>query len=222
MQQKIQESLAMPLNYIASEYYEFKTKSKYDDASDAISGTHAQRLLTRAIAAIERATGKNSVYYEQAIGEFNKKGNAHLRLASIIGIVDAARVDIEAGYLQSFEQLIHSEIFADYLEMAGHLIETGYKDAAAVIAGSTLEAHLKQLCEKYEVDIENGGKPKKADALNAELVKASAYSKLDQKNVTAWLGLRNNAAHGSYGEYDIQQVRLFLAGIQAFITRNPA
>jgi peptidoglycan/xylan/chitin deacetylase (PgdA/CDA1 family) len=72
MRQKVEDSLAMPLNYIASEYYDSKTKSKYDDASDVISDTHAQRLMTRAIAAIERATGKKSVYYEQAIGEFNK------------------------------------------------------------------------------------------------------------------------------------------------------
>ncbi|MEY4589075.1 MAG: hypothetical protein RL497_1151 [Pseudomonadota bacterium] len=34
--------------------------------------------------------------------------------------------------------------------MAQHLLVDGYKNAAAVVCGSTLEAHLKQLCKKQE------------------------------------------------------------------------
>ena len=58
--------------------------------------------------------------------------------------------------------------------------------------------------------------------LNAELIKSNAYSKLDQKNVTAWLGLRNSAAHGCYTDYDKQQVSLLISSIRDFLTRNPA
>jgi hypothetical protein len=64
--------------------------------------------------------------------------------------------------------------------------------------------------------------PKKADTTNAHLVKASAYSKLDQKNLTAWLDLRNKAAHGHYAEYQKEQVALMIDGIRSFITRCPA
>jgi hypothetical protein len=102
------------------------------------------------------------------------------------------------------------------------MIGCSNKNAAAVIAGSTLEVHIKQLCAKHSVSTQSNGKPKKADTLNADLVKASAYSKLDQKNVTAWLGLRNDAAHGNYKEYDKQQVKLLINSIRDFITRNPA
>lgn len=59
-----------------------------------------------------------------------------------------------------------------------------------------------------------------ADTLNAEIVKAGGYIKLDQKNVTAWLDLRNDAAHRNYSAYDKNQVKLLVAGIQDFITRN--
>lgn len=82
--------------------------------------------------------------------------------------------------------------------MADHLTANGHKDAAAVLAGSTLEAHLRQLCSKQGVSTTFSGIPMKVDTINAELVKAGAYSKLDQKNITAWLGLRNDAAHGNY------------------------
>ena len=214
--------LLKQLEDIASEYHQYLSQSQYDDASDVISDTKVQQMLTRTLAAIERATGKNSVYFEQAKSTLSSKNHSWGHLAALIGIAESAKLDIDSGYMVSLEELIHSEVFSDFLEMADYLQSTGYKDAAAVIAGSTLEAHIKQLCVKYGVSIQNNGKPKKADTLNADLVKASAYSKLDQKNVTAWLGLRNDAAHGNYHEYDKQQVKLLINSIRDFITRNPA
>ena len=104
--------------------------------------------------------------------------------------------------------------------MARHLLDSGYKDAAAVIAGSSLEAHLRQLAKRWDVEV--GVEPRKADAINADLAKADAYSKLDQKNVTAWLDLRNKAAHGQYAEYQKEQVALMIDGIRDFLTRCPA
>ena len=110
--------------------------------------------------------------------------------------------------------------------MSQHLLNEGYKDAAAVIAGSSLDAHLRQLCERSGIGsvVSSGGTTtyKKADRLNSDLAAANIYSKLDQKNVTAWLNLRNKAAHGRYAEYESPQVSLLISGIRDFITRNPA
>jgi hypothetical protein len=106
------------------------------------------------------------------------------------------------------------------------LLDEGYKDAAAVIAGSALESHLRQLCMKNSIAIEvnpsKGIQPKKADSMNSDLGNANAISKLDQKNVTAWLDLRNKAAHGRYADYTRDQVVLLIAGVRDFVTRNPA
>lgn len=62
--------------------------------------------------------------------------------------------------------------------------------------------------------------PKKADTLNADLVKAGAYNILDQKSVTSWLDLRNKAAHGNYSDHTQEQVNLMLQGTLEFIGRN--
>jgi hypothetical protein len=62
----------------------------------------------------------------------------------------------------------------------------------------------------------------KSDHMNSDLAKSNAYSKLDQKNVTAWLDLRNKAAHGQYNEYNADQVVLLISAIREFVTRNPA
>ena len=139
-----------------------------------------------------------------------------------VGIARALLSDIQNGYLKSIEELLHSDVFGDYLAMAMHLLEKDYKDAAAVLTGGTLEVHLRNMCSKHNISSERNGKAKKADDLNSELAKQGVYSKLDQKNVTAWLGLRNNAAHGHYSEYTKDQVALFLQGVRDFITRHPA
>ena len=110
--------------------------------------------------------------------------------------------------------------------MAEYLLEEGYKDPAAVITGSTLEEHLRKLCIKNGIDIEimSKGKlkPKKADSLNSELAKQGVYSKLELKSVTAWLDLRNKAAHGEYSKYKENQVKQLIIGVRDFIIRNPA
>jgi hypothetical protein len=148
--------------------------------------------------------------------------STHALIPWQVGIVKSLLDDIRCGYLKSAEELIHGEVFSDFLEMADYLLANGYKDSAAIVTGSTLEAHLRQLAAKAGVDVELNGKPKKASQLNDELTKAGAYSKLDQKNVTAWLDLRNDAAHGHYEKYTKEQVGLLISGIRDFITRVPA
>lgn len=142
-----------------------------------------------------------------------------------IGIINNIIAEIENGWINTIKSLVSAEIFNDFLEMAEHLLDTGYKDPAAVMVGSVLEEHLRQLCNKYDIDttVEKDDKliPLKADRLNSELAKANIFNKLDQKNITAQLDLRNNAAHGKYNEYDINHVKLMYGFVTNFISRNP-
>ena len=184
-----------------------------------------EEFITRCGALIYRITGPNSPYAVRLsnLGE----GASEILAAKVMGTGTALQADLKAGYLETASELIHGEVFRDYLEMADHLLASDYKDAAAVVAGSTLEVHLRQLCQKsgIEIEVKDGQgnlRPKKADRMNADLAGASAYSKLDQKNVTAWLDLRNKAAHGKYDEYSSGQVALLNQGVHDFISRNPA
>ena len=210
------------LEAVIKEHADGVSRSRHDDASDIFSETDIHDLQTRCFAAIQRSVGKDSVYYEQAVEIGNRPSHVYDHVAGQVGVAKSLLSDIKNGYLKSLEEIIHGDVFGDFLEMADHLTENGYKDAGAVTAGSTLEAHLRQLCAKHGMATTAGGKPKKADTINAELVKAGAYSKLDQKNITAWLGLRNDAAHGNYAAYDAKQVTLFISSIRDFITRVPA
>ena len=224
MSQQFIEQLDSILGY----YDSLKSRSRYEDLSD-LGETVAYELITRARAAIERISGRDSAYFEQLqeiLHIERKYVHDFGRLAMIMGIVRSLRADLQAGYLSSASELIRGDLFADFLEMAEYLLGAGYKDAAAVIAGGTLEAHLRQLCVKNNIATEittpKGNKAKRAEQMNADLYNNHIYSKLDQKSVTAWLDLRNKAAHAKYDEYSADQVALLISGIRDFITRNPA
>lgn len=184
-------------------------------------------FLTSARAVVHRITGKNSPYTKSLEEIMGRNWGDDSKIVYILGVIESLANDYDSGYLESYSELIHGETFGNFLEMADHLFEEGYKDAAAVIAGSTLEEHLRQLCKKNSIDIEITNTkgdlvPKKADKMNSDLASTSVYEKLDQKSVTAWLDLRNKAAHGRYTEYSKEQVQLMISGIRDFLMRNRA
>ena len=211
--------LVKQLESLLKKYSDLINSSKHNDLSD-LPKQERQSLVTRSIAAINRITGENSTYSKEVGRILADTPPLHRHTSSILGIVLALKEDLEAGYIKTLVELVHADIFANFLDMAYHLQLSGYKDASAVLTGSTLESHIKELCVKHDIDIEFNGRPIKTDKLNSDLVKAEVYSKLDQKNVTAWLDLRNKAAHGNYEEYTKEQVDLLISSVRDFIGRT--
>lgn len=183
-----------------------RARSQYDDLSDLGEGIHAE-VNAIVTATIDRLAPAGSVYRNGRV------------LRDKVGSLRALRRDYDEGYLSTVQGLIRAELFADFLEMAGHLLEQGYKDPAAVLVGGVLEEHLRALCSARSIPVEVSGRPKKTDTMNSDLSRAGVYNKLDQKNVTAWLDLRNKAAHGQYDEYTREQVGTMLSGVSEFTAR---
>jgi hypothetical protein len=192
-----------------------------------------QEVLTLACAAIDRLAPPGSAYREQKEKAFKGPFLSVARSreeeieARLQGVLRALRADYEAGRLRTFQQMVHADLFADFLEMADHLLEQGYKDAAAVTAGAVLEEHLRKLCGLHSVatavpDAAGMERPKKLDTMNTDLVKASAYDNIERQSVQAWAAVRNAAAHGEYTKYDAGQVRGMIDGIRGFIARHRA
>lgn len=173
---------------------------------------------------IERVYGKEHTHFAQ----FTAKTESHFFSDSerALAILAAIRSELTGGWLFDIKGLVAAELFSDFLDQSEYLLEQGYKDAAAVMIGSVLEEHLRQLCLRHEVqvaDIKDGKSvPRKADRLNSELARIAVYSALDSKQVTAWLGLRNNAAHGNYDQFTKEQVHNLLRGVIEFMTRVAA
>lgn len=124
----------------------------------------------------------------------------------------AAKSDFQGGYLTSIKNLVQAEIFDSELDQARELLSSGYKGPAAVVAGVVLETSLKDLCDQHSIP------HSKLDTMNAELVKAGVYTKLHQKQVTALADIRNNAAHGNWTLFTIEDVTKMIQDVERFIS----
>lgn len=186
----------------------------------SVNGELFNELRTSSLSYIKNLYGSEHPYFLDFNDRVQQSRPSQTEYAR--GILKAIKNEIDGGWLVTMKGLISAEIFSDFLEMADHLLKEGYKDPASVMIGSVLEEHLRLLCIKNGIpnDDPKNGRPKKADLLNSELGNAAIYNKLDQKNVTAWLDLRNKAAHGKYGEYNKQQVEFMLQAVTEFMTRN--
>lgn len=180
-----------------------------------------QSLITRSIASIQRISGTNSTYSKEAERLVKHHIHIHKYTTSIMGVVQALKEDLEAGYLDTLTKLVQADIFSDFLEMGEYLLTEGYKDASAVIIGGVLEDTLRKIAEKNEISVKNEkGKLLTIEPLNTELAKNSVYDKLTQKQITSWADLRNNAAHGHYEKFDKKQVEMMLLFVQSFCSSS--
>ena len=170
-----------------------------------VDGELFNELRTSSLSFIKNLYGENNPFYQEFDKYSIRPEPSDVEQAR--GILKGIKSEIDNGWLVTVKGLVSAEIFSDFFEMAEHLLAEKYKDPAAVMIGSVLEENLRQLCNRNSIPIsdEKAGKAgkvtaKKADLLNSELAAKSVYNILDQKNVTAWLDLRNKAAHGKYSE----------------------
>lgn len=181
-------------------------------------------LLTKMSSTIIQLSPPNSIYRTE-VHDFNRIFHSkwHYALNGLMGILYALRHDYQSGYLKTFYEIVHADIFSNFLDMGDYLLEEGYKDATAIVVSGVLEQHLRNLCSKNDIPLVNEkNKPLKASVMNDSLSSKSVYSKTDQKTVLSWLSIRNDAAHGNYENYEKEQVLLMLQGVRDFISRNPA
>jgi hypothetical protein len=209
---RIDAALALPEPALAA--------SPHEDLSGGLSTDRIHEIYLRMLAAARQVVPPGTPFSDDvdriALPERTWDG---LRILSLSAVLRAVKAEYEDGYLSRVEELVRADVFSDFLEMAEELLDKGYKDAAAVIAGSVLEERLRELSTAFGVDTEVNGRPVKADKLNADLAKAGAYNKLQQKVVTALIDLRNNAAHGNYDEYTSEQVTSMIRDIRSFLAR---
>lgn len=177
---------------------------------------------------------KTLIRMRTALNRLAPPGSAYLIAVNsddfydLAAAVQALRDDYAGDYLQTFRELLNADLFSDFLGMAEYLLQDErLKTPAAVLAGGVLEEHLRKLCAKHGIDVEStdgSGKvhPKRADAMNTDLRKAGVYGQNDQKQVTAWLGIRNSAAHAKHDEFDEAQVTNLIMGVRTFVSRFPA
>src|SRR4051812_7756631 len=70
-----------------------------------------------------------------------------------LGIMMAAKDDYENGYLFNTRAIIQAEVFDEFLDQACELLQAGYYQPAAVVAGAVLEDGLRKLCVRRGITL---------------------------------------------------------------------
>jgi hypothetical protein len=141
------------------------------------------------------------------------------------GQLEALRRDIEADALVDFAAIVRADLHADMLTQGDHLLAEGYRLAATVIIGATLEDHLRKLAPKHGVPTADAkGAPAKLANINDQLAKAGAYAAPKRDEIASWIRLRNEAAHNEPAAqgHDDAQIRRMLDGVRALVSSHPA
>ena len=186
------------------------------------------RMVTKIRAAIKRIVGSESEYYNRIalLTERTKPSSLFDNLDEVIGVLEALLEDLKSGYLKTLHEIIQANLFSDFMKQAEYFLVEGYKDAAAVIAGSTLEHHLRKLCDKHSIDLTKS----KGDSLISkgmgelkdELARKKVIPSSDINLLTSWIQIRNKAAHGEYDGYHKDEVCLMIQGINLIISKYKA
>lgn len=179
-------------------------------------------------ACIARYAPPGSQYAKAADSIDGVSGEKGFPVQNLTGILQALISDYENDRFGTFEELVHAAVFDDLLEQARYLMAEGYMLPSAVIAGATLEEHLRQLADRHGIPLaitKNGrSSPKAASLLNDDLLKVHAYSQPEWRQNQVWIDIRNDAAHGKpeFANRTKSEIEKMVDGVREFIMRYPA
>ena len=167
----------------------------------------------RAKVALETLLGSDHTYLNEFVGycDFNAGPRA------AVEILSSLRSDIENGYLRRTANIISAEVFGDFLEMAEHLLDQGYKDPAASLCGAVLEDGLRRIAGNHDIKVTSKDD---LNSLKDKCAQKGIFNNLIRQQITAWTTLRNSADHGKFVEYTSEPVRLMIEGVRSFLATH--
>jgi hypothetical protein len=167
---------------------------------------------TQSLAFLVNLLGNDHVYVASFRDEVTQGFTGTVKSGK--GILTAVREDVAGGYLTRLKTLVAAEVFSNFVEMGEHLLDAGYKDPAASLAGAVLEDGLRQIAAEQGIKLKA---KEDIGSLNSKLAQVGTYSRLTQKKVQVWNDVRNHADHGEFDEYSASDVKDMLAGVTDFL-----
>ncbi|MBI2817215.1 MAG: DUF4145 domain-containing protein [Acidobacteria bacterium] len=203
------------------------TRETYTKQYTVVSWPEFVEWGTSCITILEQLVPLKSVH-RNTVEKFGSLGNEPEKLQFGISFLKSIKADLESGFLDDLVLQIESEVTADYLGQAESLLSEGGSEqisyvAAAVLAGVVLEKSLRTICANLdppELVVNDKGTRLGMNALIEALKKRQIFNELHAKQLRAWADVRNSAAHGRTEEFDKDQVKLMIAGVNAFVSSH--
>lgn len=171
------------------------------------------------------ADSKHGNEYQDLVKKMSGKRDYAENTKRIIGILGGLEEDYKGGYIKGIEELIMSNVSADYMRQARLLLDQGESEnldhvLSAVVCGIVLENGLRWLCSQQSPEVKTvrrNGQPKRLNALIEDLQKAKAFNALKGDQLRSWAKIRNHAAHGETDEFSSQDVQTMINGVTDFM-----
>lgn len=168
---------------------------------------------------IAAVSGKNNSFYEAAEKIKIVALYAPEQLKSVLeSFLRSVENDLISN--SSYERKIQIDVVSDYLSQADDLLEKKefHPATSAALIGASLEEFLRNWAFDQNL-ISEDTKPS-IDGYANILKKEGLINKQDYKEITAWTGLRNDAAHGHWDLVsDKEKIKHMLAGVNLFIKK---
>ena len=170
---------------------------------------------------LRRFAGQNSAFYCR----LREVHPGWLYFQHIVSALAGFRSYVAAGLQEAVtpERQAQFDVVTDLLDLAQTLLneKAVHPGAAAMLIGATLEEYLRVWAERLglELGIQKPGIDTYARLLRAE----EAIGKQHLKDITAWAGLRNDAAHGKWEAVENRQrIQIMLEGVRLFMQQHGA
>lgn len=163
--------------------------------------------------------GKNNSFYE-AVDKLRITATwSDEQLESIINaFLRSVEFDLISNV--SFERKLKTTVVNDFLDQADVVLQKleFHPAVAAFLIGASLEEFLRNWVIEQNLYVE--GQRSTIDTYAIALKKIELIDKQDYKELTAWAGIRNNAAHGNWDLVnDRDKINMMLAGVSIFIRK---
>ena len=185
---------------------------------------HAIEAQAEASGALEflRRYAKDTDLYRAATDGLGTKMAAYKYLGRVATILDQFVAVYEAGLLTTvpYEVSARVEAATDIMEQVELLLKdrTIHPAAPIVLTGAALEELLRSLWHQ-------AGTPPLTTkpgigAYATGLQATGLLTRQDVKDITAWAGLRNDAAHGDFSTLSFERARLMADAVNLFMQRH--
>ncbi|MFV2172308.1 hypothetical protein ACFHW2_12005 [Actinomadura sp. LOL_016] len=167
------------------------------------------------------APGTNFVRSADQLFGSEGRVSAQGAVTGVADILDAwARSTSESwARILPFEVQARIEAANDLMGQVQQLLEDPKVHPAApiVLAGAALEEFLRSRIEAKGLAL--AGRPG-INTYAAELKKDGDLSTQEVKDITAWAGYRNHAAHGEWDQFSREEARMMVLGVNLFLQRR--
>lgn len=174
-----------------------------------------------ALSYLGRVFGQDSTYHQSFKSEVTQPSASRTRRG--IGILMAARKDLEGDWLETTSGSINREVLLDILRLAKMQLDAKNFRAATIIAGAVLEKQLRNLCLASGIklfnEIQNRAVDKKGLQLTGEAYKRKIYNRQENKEIIAWLELYNRSVEANNDDIPVEQAKAMVSGVQSLLSK---